>query len=53
MLPPGPHEVVFSFCPPSLNIGICLSLAGLVGVMLLVQLDRRQHLRRTPGAQAK
>lgn len=47
VLPPGEHEIVFSFAPASLRIGMGISLVGLLALMAVMTLDwiplRRRH----------
>ena len=47
MLPPGEHEIVFSFTPLSLKIGTGISLVGLITLIALVALDWLPFRKRT------
>ena len=46
-LPPGEHEIIFSFAPASLRIGIGISLVGLMVLIVMLTLDwlpsRKRH----------
>lgn len=53
LVPEGRHSIEFAFCPPGLRTGAAISLAALLGLLLVARWEKRREPGKLSGEQKK